>query len=394
MINWKTEKRKISDLIPAAYNPKNLTAQQAKDLDISLSRFSLADPIIINTNNTIIGGHQRIKVLKQKGVDSVDVRVPDKELSVSEEKELNLRLNKNLGEWDYELLKDFDPDMLIDVGFDTKELDDIFPVEVDEKDDEVPEVPEEPKSKLGDVYILGNHRVMCGDSTNVDDVEKLMDGSKADMVFTDPPYRMDAQGGSNQPIGRAAAKLGESIKDLCDFDPVDFLGMIPIFFKSRVMNSYIFCNKDLVPDYLNWAKENGYSFNILVWKKPNAIPLGGNHRPDVEYLLLFRKGAIWNNAVNGVNYSRCLEFGRESSTPHPTMKPVELITNEIQISSNRNSVVVDVFLGSGSTLIACEKTNRICYGMELDPKYVDVIVKRWEDYTGNKAILQRGNSDA
>jgi len=386
MIKWMTETRNISDLVPAEYNPRQLTDKQADDLNKSLARFNLADPIIINSNNTIIGGHQRIKVLESNGVSTVDVRVPNRELSEAEEKELNLRLNRNLGQWDMELLKDFTPEMLLDVGFDTDELDNIFPVEVDPKDDEVPDLPDEPTAIIGDIYLLGKHRVMCGDSTNVDDVEKLMDGSKADMVFTDPPYRMDAQGGSNQPIGRAAAKLGESIKDLCDFNPVDFLGMLPLFFKARIMNSYVFCNKDLVPDYLNWAKEAGYSFNILVWKKPNAIPLGGNHRPDVEYLLLFRKGAIWNNSVKGVNYSRCLEFGRESSTPHPTMKPVELITNEIQISSNRSSVVVDVFLGSGSTLIACEKTNRICYGMELDPKYVDVIVQRWEEYTGGKAV--------
>ena len=123
----------------------------------------------------------------------------------------------------------------------------------------------------------------------------------------------------------------------------------------------------------------------MIWKKPNAIPIGDSHRPDIEYLLLFRKCAIWNNGLNDVNYSRCLEYGREKGL-HPTMKPIELITNEIKISSHKNSICVDLFLGSGSTLIACEKTNRICYGMELDTKYCDVIIERWEQFTGQKAV--------
>ena len=116
------------------------------------------------------------------------------------------------------------------------------------------------------------------------------------------------------------------------------------------------------------------------------MPLGGQHRPDLEYLLFFRKGAIWNNGLEGVSYSKCLEFGRDHSTSHPTMKPLELIGNELKISSIENSNVVDLFGGSGSTLIACEQLNRNCYMMELDPKYIDVIIKRWEKFTGQKAV--------
>ena len=167
-----------------------------------------------------------------------------------------------------------------------------------------------------------------------------------------------------------------------------FLQTLPGVFCKNKMNAYIFCNKDLVPDYLKWAVDSGYSFNILFWKKPNAIPLGGSHRPDVEYLLLFRKSAIWNNGVDGVNYSKCLEFGRESSTPHPTMKPVGLIENELLISSNKNSFVLDFFLGSGSTLIAAEKNNRRCYGFEIDSYFCDVIINRWQKYTGKEAVLE------
>ena len=165
----------------------------------------------------------------------------------------------------------------------------------------------------------------------------------------------------------------------------EFLNRLKELFDKNSMNAYIFCNKDLVPDYLNWGIENNYSFNILFWKKPNALPLGGQHRPDLEYLLFFRKNAIWNNGLKDVSYSKCLEFNREHTTNHPTMKPLELIGNELKISSNKNSLIVDLFGGSGSTLIASEQTERICYCMEIDPKYCDVIIKRWETFTGNKA---------
>ena len=141
-ITWKTEKRKISELIPAPYNPRELTEQQAKDLATSLERFNLADPIVINTNNTIIGGHQRINIYKihNKHEVEVDCRIPSRKLTPEEEKELNLRLNKNLGQWDYDLLANFDEEMLKDVGFDSKELDKIFQLDTGPEDDDVPEV--------------------------------------------------------------------------------------------------------------------------------------------------------------------------------------------------------------------------------------------------------------
>jgi site-specific DNA-methyltransferase (adenine-specific) len=258
-----------------------------------------------------------------------------------------------------------------------------------EGQDDVPEL-HQTKIQLGDLFQLGRHRLLCGDSTNAVQVERLMGGLKCDLLFTDPPYRMSVEGGSNQFVGRAAAALGDRIKDLCNFEPEKFLEVIPNLFNKGIFNAYIFCNKDLVPDYLNWAKNSGFSFNILFWKKPNGIPLGGSHRPDVEYLILIRKSAVWNNNVEGVSYSKCLEFKRVNETEnvgdHPTPKPVQLIVNEILISSNADSIVVDLFGGSGSTLIACENVGRICNMMEFDPQYVQVIIDRWEKFTGQKAI--------
>jgi len=378
---------KVSDLIFAEYNPRQLTEQQGQDLKDSVQRFGFVDPIIVNSNkdrmNIIIGGHQRARIAQILDIEKIPVHYIN--LNTDKEKELNIRLNKNTGEWDLDQLANhFDNEDLLEWGFSEDELqfftaDEFIDGETDE--DDVPEV-EESITKPGDLWLLGEHRVLCGDATISTDVEKLMDGEKADMVFTDPPYDIGTDGGwdvANRP----------ELEFIANFNPDDFLNVLPLYFEGKKLNSYIFCNKQLLPDYLTWARDSGYSFNVLVWKKPNAIPIGDSHRPDIEYLLLFRKNAIWNNGLSAtVNYSRLIENQRETGL-HPTMKPVAIITNQLLISSNKGSIVADPFLGSGSTLIACEKTNRKCYGMELDPHYTGVIVKRWEDFTGNKATLSK-----
>ena len=242
-----------------------------------------------------------------------------------------------------------------------------------------------PRVKAGEIWQLGEHRLMCGDSTNKDDVARLMNGTVADLVFTDPPYQLETKGGCKGEIGKALEKQGADIEFISDFNPESFLKTLLYVFKKNTINAYIFCNKNLLPNYLNFAVKNKISYNVLVWKKPNAIPIGDSHRPDIEYLVLFRKNAIWNNSLPNVNYSRCLEYSRETGL-HPTMKPISLIGNELKISSNENSIVFDFFGGSGSTLIACEQLNRKCYMMELTEHYCDVIINRWETLTGRKAV--------
>jgi len=391
------KKSNINCLIPYARNSRTHSDDQVDKIAASIKEFGFLNPIIIDGDNGIIAGHGRILAAKKLGMTELPV-LDASHLTDTQRRAYIIadnRLALDAG-WDEELLR-IEFDELGEAGFDIEltgfTLDEIGALQIEEvegltDEDAVPELPETPVTVEGDVWLLGNHRLMCGDSTSIDAVDKLMDGQKADMVFTDPPYRMDATRGSNQPIGRAAAKLGESIKHLCEFDPVGFLGVLPTVFPKGKMSAYVFCNKDLVPDYLKWAVDSGYAFNILFWKKPNAIPLGGQYRPDMEYLLVFRKSAIWNNGVEGVSYSKLLEYGRENSTPHPTMKPVGMIENQIKIASNSGSPVLDLFGGSGSTLIACQKTNRICMMMELDPKYCDVIVKRWQEFTGNEATLE------
>jgi site-specific DNA-methyltransferase (adenine-specific) len=370
---------------------KNTRKHQKKDVDNiskSIEKYGMCDAIgIWGDENIIVEGHGRMLACKQLGMTEVPcVRLDH--LTDEQRREYAIAHNATaeLSEWDLDIL----PDELAEL--DLSDFDFDFGIEDEEKEteiveDEAPEVDEdaEPIAKLGDIWQLGRHRLMCGDSTSITYVEKLMNGEKADMVFTDPPYNIQTEGGCKGEVGKALKKQGKDIEFIADFEPKEFLNVLPCVFNKN-MNAYIFCNKELLPSYLNWAVENRYSYNVLVWKKPNAIPIGDSHRPDIEYMLLFRKNAIWNNGLKNVNYSRCLEVSRETGL-HPTMKPISLITNEMQISSNKHSNVVDFFGGSGSTLIACEQLNRTCYMMELDPKYCDVIIKRWETLTGEKAVL-------
>lgn len=381
-------------------NPRTIDASSYAKLKQSITDYPdmlhLRELLVIphGDNYVVIAGNQRLRALKELGYKEAYCKILHKDTSHDFINAVIIKDNVDLGSWDYDMLANEWEEMeLIEWGVD---LPDSWDVEdIDEKyqanEEDVPDISiKEPVTKRGDVWLCGKHRVMCGDSTMIDDVEKLMNGKKADMVFTDPPYRMEANGGGFDGFSTTM----KSIKHLCDFDPIGLLNILPTIFDKN-MNTYIFCNKDLVPDYLNWGVDNGYSFNILVWKKNGGMCLGGTHRPDLEYLLHFRKNAIFNNGLKNVDYSKCLEYDRFSHQKkiseaggHPTPKPIELITNEILISSNKDNNVVDLFGGSGSTLIACEKTQRINYSMELDPKYVDVIVKRWQNFTGKTATLE------
>lgn len=379
--------KKVSELKLNEKNPrKNDNAVDA--VAKSIQEFGFKNPLIIDKDNKVWCGNTRLKASKKLGLKTVPCIVAE-DLTEEQIRKYALLDNKTneLAEWDLDLLslelKDLDlSDFDLDWGI--EELEPEKEVEEDNFDVDSA-IPEEPKAKLGDIYQLGEHRLMCGDSTKEEDVARLMNGEKTDMVFTDPPYNLETKGGCKGEIGKALKKQGNNIEFISNFNPNMFLKILPLAFENNKINAYIFCNKELLPTYLNWAIENKYSYNVLVWKKPNAIPIGDSHRPDIEYLLLFRKNAIWNNGLKDVNYSRCLEFSRETGL-HPTMKPIKLITNEMEISSNKNSTVLDLFGGSGSTLIACEQLNRKCYMMELDPKYVDVIIKRWEEFTGKQAV--------
>jgi DNA modification methylase len=381
--------KKLSDLSGYDSNSRTHSEEQIQQIAKSIKTFGFTNPILIDENNGIIAGHGRALAAAILNIDNVHDKAA---LVIADNK-----LAENAG-WNYDALKselgflnDVDFDLSL-TGFSDDELSDLLDLNIDEgltDEDSVPEVPETPKSKLGDVWLLGNHRLMCGDSTSEVDVEKLMNGEKANCVITDPPYNQETHGGFKGEIGASLKKQSADIEHLCNFEPEEFLSVLPMTHNKGKLNATIFCNKDLVPRYLNWAVENKYSFNILIWKKPSAIPLGGSYMPDIEYMLVFRKSATFNTKILGVRYSKVLECKRETGL-HPTMKPIELIENQLQIVSNKNDIVVDFFGGSGSTMIACEKHGRTCLMNELDEKYVDVIINRWQDYTGKKATREDG----
>ena len=384
---WHNEKRIVKDLKPVDWNPRKISDEQLTQLKQSIEKFNLVEIPAINTNGNIISGHQRIKalILLGRGNEEIDVRLPDKELSLEEEQELNIRANKNTGEFDFDLLANFDDSLLKEIGFSSMELDKIFSIGNDEKDDLVPEEPKEAKSKLGDLYILGNHRILCGDSTKIEDVEKLMDGKKANLVFTDPPYGMKLNADFSDMKGIAGGnKYDNVIGDDIDYNP------------EHIFRDFGYCKEIFLwgADYYaeRIPKRNEGCFEV--WDKTES-GISPNSAYEKQFGSNFE--LCWSKTKHKRQVFPCLWkgiFGLSQEDVkkrlHPTQKPVKLLEMFLKQFSDRDNLVVDLFLGSGSTLIACEKTNRICYGCEIDPKYIDVIVQRYVDFSGNHEIIKNG----
>jgi DNA modification methylase len=367
---------KISEVKANPNNPRLIKddkfaklVQSIKDLPQMLD----IRPIVVNKDMIVLGGNMRLKACKEAGLKEIPIIVADN-LTEDQEREFLIKDNTSGGEWDWQMIaNDWDADQLDAWGLDVPSFEADQHLEAEE-DDYDGTLPEEPITVLGDLYEIGEHRLLCGDSTCSDTVAKLMNGSKADMVFTDPPYSITTQGGGV--LQKHFTKTAERIKDIVDFKPKEWLQTLPLYFNGN-MNTFIFCNKDLIPDYLNYAKENNYNFNILVWCKKQVVPFtGGHHYSDIEYIIYLSKKPIFNNGLKEVEYRKYFVLDNEKSKDHPTIKPLEIIANEIQIASNKNGIVAECFTGSGSTMVASHQLKRKCYGMELDPKYCDVIVKR------------------
>jgi len=379
----------------AEYNPRQLTKDQYSQLKDSIKRFGLVDPLIVNKNkerkNILVGGHQRFKIAKEMGIDEIPCVEVD--LTLDAEKELNIRLNKNVGEWDYDALANyFDVGELTDWGFSNDELQ--FYEEEPEQglidDDEIPEV-EEAITKEGDLWILGEHRVLCGDATKKEDVELLMDGQKANMVFTDPPYLMDFDGGMTTNKKGNWKKSYNSKHGGIKNDKIekskesDFLNSFNQNIKDVTIGSFYICFYRLKLDqFFKSLNDVGIKVRTLItWDKGNHTMSNSDYWSKCEHIFY---GWIDKHNFYGKSDYDIWNIPRTKKNDlHPTMKPIDLITKAINNSSLKDNIVLDPFLGSGSTLIAAEKTNRKCYGMELDPHYCDVIVKRWEEFTGKKA---------
>lgn len=374
---------------PYEKNAKEHNPKQIKLISESIKRFGFASPIVIDKNNEIIAGHGRLEGAKLAGIKDVPVVVMDK-LTDKEVKALRLADNQinamtgNDMSLVIEELKGL-PDDLIDLtGFDKDLL-----IEPDEADDIIPEnVPS--RSKLGDLYELGQHRVLCGDSTQQEAVLRLMDGKKADMVFTDPPYGVDYSNAERpNPSKSDLGKIKNDNIDLSDFLPKVYVNL-DIFSQSNCSFYIWYADKTTVPFYSSLEKTAIKFCQMLIWKKPMLLGRG-RYQYAHEPCIFAVKGTPYQ--IKDRKKTTVWDFGGydKSKNKHPTQKPVFLAEEAIINSSNgSNNIVLDLFLGSGSTLIASEKTGRICYGMELDPKYIDVIVQRYVDYTGQTELVKNG----
>ena len=384
----------VNDLIPYARNSRDHSDGQVSKIASSIKEFKFLNPVIIDGDNGIIAGHGRVLAAKKINMTYVPV-VDGSHLSELQRRAYVIADNKIAldSTWDDELLKielkdlklaDFDLDL---TGFDLPEIEELFAGdeanEIKEgliDDDAVPDVDKnEYDVERGDVWVLGQHRLKCGDSTNEDDVADLMQGEKADMVFTDPPYGYEYKSNYQKVKKYDVLKNDDS-----------FLNFLPILKKFMADNSSIFlCTSfQTVAHWITSFQEYLKYKNLIVWKKNNHSmgDLEGAFAGIHELIIFGQKGKV---KLLGKRDIDVWEFDRVPPSLHPTMKPVELV--KYAISKVPSNLVIDLFLGSGSTLIACEKTNRKCYGMELDEHYCSVIIKRWEEFTGEKAVLQKND---
>ena len=381
------EQLKTEDLLSYARNSRTHSEAQVDQIAASIKEFGFTNPVLIDGDGQIIAGHGRVMAARKLKLSEVPcIRLIH--LTETQKKAYVIADNKlalNAG-WDDELLaleiedlkeENFDLSLL---GFTQDELDDIAEKIAEEvegltDEDAVPETPEEPKTKLGDIYKLGNHRLMCGDSTSIDAVDKLMDGDRPDMIFTDPPYNIDYQGVSDKRDKIKNDKMEDSAF-------VDFL--IQTLYGCETM--YVCCSWHYAHLFREAMEKIGRKPKaMIVWNKVNPAQHLDKYFKQHEIIFYYGdygghktiRGDIWT-------------IKRQKNTVHPTMKPVELI--EMALEDNKDKkIVFDMFGGSGSTLIACEKQNRKARLIEIEPKYCDVIVKRWEDFTGKKAELINGS---
>lgn len=383
---------------PYQKNAKKHPKKQIAQIAASIKEFGFNQPIIVDKEGTIIVGHGRYEALKVLGREVTPDMVQVVDLTEEQAKSYRLADNKlNESEWDMDLvieeLKGLTEPYLDLTGFNKDLI-----IEPDEKDDEVPPLPEEPTSKLGDLYQLGQHRVLCGDSTKIEDVELLMNKHLADLVVTDPPYNT-GMGGKNTTFDYDWSKGKKNEKAWLShmFDDnytdeewakflTDFFSLYFAYTKGDCA-FYVFIDWRRVGDIRGEMEKIMDVKNVIVWDK-KVHGLGSDYKSTYELCIVGKKGAPEISNRYGLDYQDIWRLQREMgrNKDHATAKPVELCEKPIKHASKADDIVMDLFLGSGSTLIAAQKTGRICYGMELDPKYVDVIVKRWEDYTGEKAV--------
>jgi len=410
MKDLKIEIRQIDSLIPCARNARTHSDAQVAQIAASIKEFGWTNPVLVDGSNGIIAGHGRVLGARKLGLLEVPC-IEIKNLTPTQIRAYILadnKLSENAG-WDNELLsleikdlKGLDFDLSL-IGFDAKELKDLLADKTEglTDPDEVPEVPSEPVSKLGDVWLLGKHRLMCGDSTDPEAISALMVGNKADMVFTDPPYGV-AIGDKNKFLNSfhpSGCCLRNIENDTASPEELKLI-LVSAFSNLRSVLS------DSCAVYVTAPQGGSLGMMMMMMMMMQEAGLPTRHglnwvknsptfslgRLDYDYQhepILFTWTKTHKRTMQGQHKTSCWFIDKpRASKLHPTMKPVELIENAILNSSDAEDIVVDIFSGSGPTIIAAEKTGRCCYTMEIDPLYVDVGVKRWQEFTGREAVRE------
>lgn len=382
----------IKDLKSDHKNARRRTDRSASLIAESLKRYGAARSIVIDEDGRILAGNGTVEGAKKAGIDKLriieaegDELIAVRRAGLTEDQKVGLALADNrssdLSEWDNEMLRQLSEEYDLTPWFEDDELlaEVLEPEEGKTDPDDVPEAPEEPITKPGDLWVLGDHRLLCGDSTDVLAVERLMDGKKADMVFTDPPYGMSYQSNMRTKSAKFAV-IENDDKIITDWLPLATAfstGFCFVWTTWKVLDQWLAATKDFAP-----------LTNMIVWDKGGGGigDLKKTYSTDHEIALVFNRGAELTGkrigSVWGIGKDRAAEY------VHPTQKPVALAEQALDTTTRSGHVILDFFGGSGSTLIACEKTSRHCRLMELDPAYCDVIVKRWEQFTGKKAMLE------
>ena len=390
--------QKTEDLIPYEKNPRHnegaITAV-AK----SIEKFGFKVPIVVDASNVIVNGHTRLKAAKYLGLKEVPTIIAD-DLTPEQIKAFRLADNKvgEIATWDEELLNaELDELADLDLDFDMTEfgfdLPDIEGEEVEVIEDEFEEeLPAEPISKLGDIYQLGRHRLMCGDSTNSLEVEKLMGNKKADLLITDPPYNVAYEG-----KGKEALTIKNDSKETNEFHSFLYEAFSAAINNMKLGSSfYVWYASSEVVNFHTALDEAGFLVKQeLIWNKNSMVLSRQDYHWKHEPCLYGWASGGSHSWYSDRKQTTILNFDRPTvNKEHPTMKPVALFDYQIKNSSKQGDCILDLFGGSGTTLIACEQNEREAYLMELDPRYVDVIIARWEAFTGEVAVKISGNDTA
>lgn len=417
-LTWHTESRLVDDLIPYEKNPRTLSDKQRRDLEASITKFNLVEIPAINTDNTVVAGHARLKIMQAlgRGQEEIEVRVPNRLLTKSEFEEYLLRSNRNTGSWDYELLKSFDTSFLLDIGFDDGDLSDIWDDVLQLEDDIFDEdkaVKEAEKTdiKTGDMFALGNHRLVCGDSTDKEVVARLLGEQKIQTVYCDPPYNISLD--YNKGVG-GNANYGGTVDD--KKTNTEFR----IFLKSVMQSAlsvsekdahhFWYCDQKYVGMLQNLYEELGIAYKrTALWVKNGINPtpkiafnkcyepcvygitgkpyLSDKHKKFHE--ILNPEVGTGNATADDINDMIDIWLAKRvagDAYEHPTQKPITLHERPLSRCTKIGHNVLDLFGGSGSTLLACEQMKRNAFLVEMNPVFCQVIINRYEKFTGTKAV--------